>query len=108
MAIRVFRAKADRTIKKIITALERYQAAHPDAEMDVYRQNPVSIRIRVIDRVVRGQDASQRQAAFWTHLEDLPEDTRGDISMLVLLTPEERQTSFANMEFEDPVPSTLP
>ena len=43
---------------------------------------------------------------MWNYFDSLSDEIQSDISMLVLLTPSEVKKSFANMEFEDPVPST--
>jgi hypothetical protein len=43
----------------------------------------------------------------WKYLGQLPEDVQSDISTLLLLAPEETKTSFANIEFDDPVPSEI-
>lgn len=107
MAVNVPRGESDTTLKQIAEILEAYQADHDRAQVDVYRQNPVSVRIRIIDPDFRGLDKSQRHAAIWRLLEQLPEDVQADISMLVLLAPSEASTSLANLEFEDPVPSRL-
>ena len=36
----------------------------------------------------------------------LPDEVQSDLSTVILLTPEETGMSFANFEFEDPVPSS--
>jgi hypothetical protein len=37
----------------------------------------------------------------WPLLHALDEDVLGDLTMLLLLSPEERETSIANRDFED-------
>jgi hypothetical protein len=37
----------------------------------------------------------------------LPDEIQSDLSSLILLAPEETKKSFANLEFEDPIPSQL-
>lgn len=37
----------------------------------------------------------------------LSEDQQSEISLLLLLTPEEAEISFANDEFDNPIPSQL-
>ena len=107
MAITIPRGHSDETIDRMIDALKSLEADHPHAQIDIYRQNPVSIRLRVVDPDFRGVDKSRRHDIVWKYLENLPEDDQGDLSMLVVLTPEEVSRSFANMEFEDPVPSLM-
>ena len=61
----------------------------------------------MIDPSFRGLEKSERHAKLWKDLEKLPEDIQGDISMLVLLAPEEANRSIANLEFENPSPSLI-
>jgi stress-induced morphogen len=107
MAIRIPRGGSDAVIESIEKALGVYQKDHPSAEIDIYRQNPVSVRIRVIDPDFAGTSRIARHETIWKCLEQVSDDDQGDISMLVLLTPEETNRSMANLEFDDPVPSIL-
>lgn len=107
MAVNVSRGISDATLEQITAILKAYQAEHDRAQVDVYRQNSVSVRIRIIDPDFHGLERSQRHAVVWRLLEQLPEDVQADISMLVLLAPNEEASSIANLEFEDPVPSRL-
>jgi stress-induced morphogen len=68
------RGKTDRTMKAVAKALTTYAAAHPRAEIDIYRQNSVSVRIRVVDPDFAGVSRSDRHDAVWNYLEGLPED----------------------------------
>ena len=92
---------------KIIAALRAYEADHPRAQIDVYRQNAVSVRVRIIDPDFAGQGKPQRSQQAWRYLGGLPEEVQSDISTVFLLTPGETKKSFANLEFEDPIPSKL-
>src|SRR4051794_32060196 len=103
MAIKVPRGEKDSAIQQIMTALRDYEAEHKKAKIDVYRQNNVSVRIRIIDPSFRAMNKSSRHAKVWQLLEKLPLDVLSDVTMLLLLTPEETKMSFANFEFEDPV-----
>jgi stress-induced morphogen len=107
MAITVSRGKADEAINQMIETLRVYQADHPKARIDLYRQNSVSVRIRVIDPDFTGTTRSERSRAVWKYLDALSDDAQSDISSLILLTPEETARSLANLEFEDPTPSRL-
>lgn len=98
---------SDRRVAQVRDVLAEYRQAHPNAKIDVYRQNVVSIRIRIIDRAFEGIDRVDREGEVWAILEKLPEDVRADITFLLLLTPEETSQSLANMEFENPIPSRL-
>jgi hypothetical protein len=107
MAITVSRGKADKAINQMIEVLKVYQADHPAARIDLYRRNPVSVRIRIIDPSFAGATRSERSRAVWKYLDALSDDAQADISAVILLTPEETEKSLANLEFEDPTPSRL-
>ena len=107
MAINIPRGKSDAVIDKIIAALCPYEVDHPQAQIDLYRQNSVSVRVRIVDPDLAGQGKPQRSQQAWKYLGQLPEDVQADISTVLLLTPDEKKNSFANFEFEDPVPSKL-
>jgi len=107
VAINIPRGKSDEVIEKIIGVLRGYEADHQGAQIDLYRQNPVSVRIRIIDPAFRGQGKPQRSQQAWRYLVQLPEEVQSDISTVLLLTPDETKMSFANFEFDDPVPSKL-
>lgn len=82
--------------------------AYPRGQVDAYRQNVASIRVRVIDEAFGGKTLADREDEVVRLLEKkLPEELIGDILFLLLLTPGEAPNSFMNVEFEDPVPSTL-
>jgi hypothetical protein len=50
---------------------------------------------------------TSRDAPIWAIINELPEDTRTQISMLLLLAPDEVPTSLINQEFDNPRPSRL-
>jgi stress-induced morphogen len=99
--------RPDKILKQIVEALKRYEAAHPRAEVEAYRQNSVSVRIRIIDPDFEGMSRAAREDLLWPLLEQLPEEVMADVSLLLLLTPKEAKRSFASLEFDDPVPSRL-
>jgi hypothetical protein len=107
MPINIPRGQSDDVIDCIIKALRAYEADHPNSRIDIYRQNSVSVRVRIIDPDFAGQSKVERSKQVWRYLDPLPDDTQSDLSTLILLTPEETKSSFANLEFEDPVPSSL-
>jgi hypothetical protein len=107
MSVKVRAKRPDKVLKQIVQALEAYAEEHPAAEIETYRQNSVSVRVRVIDPAFAGQSRSRREVELWRILEQLPQDVLADVSLLLLLTPDEAKTSWANLEFEDPVPSRL-
>jgi stress-induced morphogen len=101
------RKKVDRRLRAVADALAKYEAQHPNAQAEIYRQNSASIRIRVVDPDFAGSSKADRHDTVWTFLEGLPEAVLAEISMLLLLTPDELETSFANYDFEHPIPSRL-
>lgn len=86
---------------------EHLRSRLPAARVDVYRQNSASIRVRIIDGNFTGQSRIDREEKVLPYLRELSEDTRSDITVLLLLGPEEQDRPPMNVEFEHPVPSSL-
>ena len=104
----VVRGDADAEVQALKSALDAYEAEHPGTEAALYRHNPASIRLRVIDRRFEGMAKSRRHADVWEYLAGrVPEETLADVSLVLTVAPTELKNSFANFEFEDPVPSKL-
>lgn len=101
------RRRSARRIPEITAALRPYLDQHPNAVEESYPQNSASIRVRVIDPDFQGIDRFDRHDLIWPYLETLPEHIMMQITVLLLLTPEETATSFANTDFENPIPSRL-
>lgn len=99
--------KTDKSLENVRDVLQEYAEAHPHAEIRIYRKNCVSIRIRIIDPDFKGMSKSDRHNQVWQLVEKMPEDTQKDISVLLLLAPDETKGSLMNLEFEDPSPSLL-
>lgn len=97
----------DQQVQQVLDALAEYQEAHPNAEITIKSQNPVSIRVRIIDSDFEGMDRVDREPPVWKALKGLPEDIFSNITMLLLLTPREAESSLANREFNEPIPSRL-
>jgi len=83
-------------------------------QVDAYRYNSASIRVRVIDSSFEGLDRVKRDAKVEKVLKMLPPRTQGDIVMLLTFAPSELEDpqkhlreNFMNLEFEDPSPSKL-
>lgn len=83
-------------------------------QVDAYRYNPASIRVRVIDPRFTGLSVEKRDAMVEPVLDKLPEQTRADIISLYTFAPEELappptsfKEYFLNIEFDDPSPSML-
>jgi stress-induced morphogen len=82
-----------------------YPSAHPP---EAYRYNIASIRIRVVSPRFEGKNESERYKMVAPLLKkNLSEDTWQDITILLLLTPDEVEDSLLNREFESPTPSRL-
>jgi hypothetical protein len=107
MAVKLRTERPDKRMQQIADALDLYAAAHPTAQIEAYRQNSVSVRVRVIDPVFKGRSRAQREEGLWAIRERLPEDVVAEISVLLLLTPDEAKKSFASFDFDDPIPSKL-
>lgn len=107
MAIADKSGASDPRVQQIRAILDRYRGEHRDASVDVHVQNSVSIRIRIIDSDFKELDRVEREELIWPILEPLPDEVFADISMLLLLTPDEARTSMANAEFETPLRSRL-
>ena len=107
MPIQIPRGVSDSVIERIVDVLRTYEADHEACQIDVYRQNAVSVRIRIIDPDFAGKGKPQRSQQIWQYLAKLPDEVQSDISTVLLLTPQETASSFANLEFEDPIPSEL-
>jgi stress-induced morphogen len=101
------RGKSDAVLSRIAKVLSAYESEHPDSTAQLYRQNPAAVRIRIVDPSFAGLDRIERDELVWSYLNNLPANARSDITVLLLLAPEELETSFANQDFEDPVPSRL-
>jgi len=85
--------------------MNEYLSKHPLADIRVYRYNPAAIRVRIVDPDFAGMDLPNREQVIWPILEKLPEDVRLDVTVCLLITPEEQPRSMMNLEFEDPLPS---
>lgn len=107
MAVKVRNKKQDPGLKQIVKALEQYAASHPKAEIEVYRHNIVSVRIRIIDPTFKGMSRGEREVDLWALFNELPEEVVQDVSLVILVTPAEAKKSFASMEFDDPIPSRI-
>lgn len=101
------RGSSDSVLDAIRDSLKGFQTDHPNAKIEIYRQNSVAVRLRIIDPDWKRLSKSERHQVVWRELENLPEEDLFHLSTILLLTPEEAKSSFANMEFENPIPSRL-
>jgi stress-induced morphogen len=101
------RGRTDEYLDAVMTVLAKYESQHPRAEIVGYRQNSVSIRIRIVDPDFANISRTDRHDTVWRVLDELPEEIQSHLSTILLLTPDEKKKSFASLEFDDPVPSKL-
>lgn len=87
---------------------QQFPNTPPDHPPAAYRYNLASIRVRLVDSSFRGKSRTEREEMVYPIIEQLPETTQDDITILLLLTPEEAASTLRNMEFEHPTPSRLP
>lgn len=97
----------DDDVRAVLDVLNEYRASHPGSRVKSYRQNSASIRIRIIDAGFAGKDRATRDDLIWGVLGRSPERIQSQITVLLLLTPDETKTSFANMDFDNPILSRL-
>lgn len=97
--------EADEAVEQISAALEAYEQVHPGSECFVYRYNPASIRIKIVDSTFRGQSKGERHDYALRFLSRLPEDVLAQISVLLCLEPGERP--LLDLEFHEPSRSYL-
>ena len=83
-------------------------------QVDAYRYNSASIRVRMIDPRFEGLPPDKRDAMVEPYLDLLPERTQADIMNLFTFAPSELQQTpntfrefLLNTEFDDPSPSML-
>ncbi len=105
----ITRNAADPVVEKIRSVLDQYEHQHPGAAAALYRQSSVSIRIRIISDSYANRAKADRHDEVWDFLAArLDDEAMADISILLLLSPDEKQTSLMNMEFDHPItPSRL-
>jgi stress-induced morphogen len=81
-------------------------------QVDAYRYNSASIRVRVVDPKFEGKSIEDRESLVEPLLNRLPENIQADIINLLTLAPSEirdqlNRHSLVNLEFDDPSPSML-
>lgn len=97
--------KQDRSTRLIYARLkDRFPDLPTEMDKVVYRYNPASIRVRVVDPTFAGMTYTQREESIADILTALPSAVRTDITLLLLLTPNEAQdpSDLMNLEFDDP------
>ena len=60
------------------------------------------LRVRVTDERFQGMSRLERMELVEKEIAKLPDELQASITMLVVVTPEERKTSLLSLEFDDP------
>jgi hypothetical protein len=100
----------DSDVCGIADALAAFAEQHPSAEITIRRASLASIHVRIISRDFKSRSRVAREERIWPLLESLPDDTFTQITVLLLLAPQERRDSFANavyFESPDPAPASV-
>lgn len=91
---------SDPAVESILKALEELKENKPAVSVDAVRANLASIRIRVVDPAFAAVDRAERDERIWELLSRISPDFRSEVSVLLLLSPEEQSESIGNREFE--------
>jgi stress-induced morphogen len=103
---KIVRGSKDAMVKALKEAMERYEHQYPGSRGSLYRQNPADIRVRIIDERFAKMSRWKRHNQVWKFLADIVgDDIISEVSTLILLPPKELKRSFANMDFEEPLPA---
>ena len=108
MSIATLPSNTDPAVTRVAGALADYQKEHPQASIDIRRSSSASIHVRVVDPAFAGQDRVSREDRVWPLLERLPDDVFTQITVLLLLTPDDCGKSHANLVYfgrPDPAPA---
>lgn len=112
MTVKTPKWESKRTDESRMVETELLDAGFED--VDAYRYNSASLRVRIVDARFDGVDRDKRDSMVEPHIAKLPPDTQSDIVNLVLLTPSELNSNsdtfrefMLNTEFDNPSPSML-
>jgi stress-induced morphogen len=97
--------QTDDVVDQIAAALAEFEKSHESSECAVYRYNPASIRVKIVDAVFQGRSKGERHDYAMRFLRHLPEDVLAQISILLCLAPGD--SSLLDLEFHDPTRSRL-
>lgn len=101
--------KSDEEVVKVLSTLEGFRKELPKALINAYRYNSSSIRIRILDPNFEDKNLVERDRLVRPYLRKLPESIFWQVTMVLLLTPKEKDDpfNFLNWEFENPSRSEL-
>lgn len=98
----------DEIVKHVKSVLDEYEKQFAGSKASLYRQNPASIRVRIVDDRFAGRSKGERHDEVWDFIAlRLDQDEMQDISVLLPLTPAELNSSLMNLEFDAPTRSRL-
>jgi hypothetical protein len=100
------RGESDAILNAIVAVLAVYEKDHPESKITVYRHARFSVWVRVIDPDLAEMGRAERNHYVWDYLDGLSDEEQSDVNSLLLITPDEVDESFGNMEFENPIPWT--
>ena len=95
--------QSDDAVEEAAAALSEFEKSHEHAECVVYRYNPASIRVRIVDAIFHGRSKGERHDYAMRFLRKLPEDVLAQISILLCLEPGE--SALLDLDFHDPTRS---
>lgn len=90
----------DDTTRKIETFFRKRGFARSECYRP--REFNLLLRVRITDDRFRGLSRVQREDIIEPLIAELPDEVQSAITMLVLVTPDERKTSLLSLEFDDP------
>jgi hypothetical protein len=101
---KIVRGQSDTEVLAVCAALNAYERNYPGAEASLYRQNPGSIHVRIVDDRFAGMPRSQRHSEVWGYLNQrFAEDVMCQVATLILVSTREIGSSISSMVFDDPV-----
>ncbi len=102
-------SKRTEETRKVEDLLRAHFPDHPKRYPPLaYRYNSACIRVRVVSKRFSGLDPVDRWDMVVPILKaNLPEATWEDLSLILLMTPDEVKDSLANITFENPEPCRL-
>lgn len=99
------KTKETRAIEALLK--EKFPGYSEEFPPEAYRHNSVSIRVRLVHDEFRDTTRSAREQRVLPIIRTLAEETQQDITVLLLLAPNEVESSMMNVEFEHPVESRI-
>lgn len=103
LTVEKLKERFDQHIQAILEVLQPYKEKHPRAEITISELDVLTIRVRIIDPDFENMNWFERDAEVWPLLRKLHDEIYLNLSMVLLLSPSEVETSRANNEFENPV-----